>query len=72
MTDENLVGLTEAGPKFGSRWVHRKSGKVYTVQFTALREEDLTPVVVYHSVDNLLMWAYSILEYDRIGQGYPR
>ncbi len=48
MSETDLRNLAAIGPKLGSVWRHYK-GDSYVVICTALRETDLTPVVVYRA-----------------------
>lgn len=57
---EELAELLRDGPVPGSMWTHRKGG-VYHIITTAIRESDLTPVVVYEG--NGLRWVRPVAEF---------
>jgi hypothetical protein len=53
MTDYELKQLLSGCPPAGSTWRHRDGG-VYTVVGAAVREEDLSPLVLYRSAGGVV------------------
>lgn len=49
-SSEELRAMLLAGPPVGSTWRHRKGG-LYTVVMLAIRESDLSAVVLYRGPD---------------------
>jgi hypothetical protein len=56
-----LQALVRMAPLPGSLWVHRKGG-VYTVVTGAVREADLTPLVVYRDAGGVA-WVRTLAEF---------
>lgn len=62
VSKEAIAALMRMGPLAGSLWQHVKGG-VYTVVTTAIREEDLTPVVVYRDGEGVT-WVRPLPEWS--------
>lgn len=50
-------------PRKETRWMHRKTRSVYRVHMIALREEDLTPLVLYQNLTRTTIWARPVSEF---------
>ena len=61
MTTSELKELLFKCPPAGSTWRHRKGG-VYTVVSAAIREEDLSPLVIYRNSEGVT-WARPLSEF---------
>lgn len=61
VSKEVLTALMRSGPLPCSIWQHVKGG-IYTVVLVAIREEDLTPFVVYRNGDGIV-WVRPLTEF---------
>lgn len=62
MTDENWKAVMATGPTPGTRWRHVKTGGLYVIVDTAIREADGTAMVVYRS-ETGVVWARPLSEF---------
>jgi hypothetical protein len=76
LTDAELLALLETGPKAGSRWVHYKTGNVYSVNYPVILESTQELLVCYCRLNSHVHFARPLREWTEPveweGQRVPR